>query len=81
MVKAMGNLLRISLRQPPHFRQRIVIKTKRLTLNYLQSYLEQLENYFDVIVRWFSTIWTDKVLNLMPFNFYFIYINNNQLGL
>ena len=38
LVKAMGNLLWVSLGQAPHFRQRLVIETKRLALNYLQSY-------------------------------------------
>ena len=38
LVKAMGNLLWVSLGQSPHFRQRLVIETKRLALNYLQSY-------------------------------------------
>ena len=38
MVKAMGNLLWMSLGQKPHFRQRLVTETERLTLSYLQSY-------------------------------------------
>lgn len=38
VVKAMGNLLWISSGQEPHFRQRLVVETQRLTLNYLQSY-------------------------------------------
>jgi len=38
MVKAMGNLMWISLGQAPDFRQRLVKETKLLTLNYLQSY-------------------------------------------
>lgn len=38
MVKAMGNLMWISSGQEPHFRQRLVKETQRLTLNYLQSY-------------------------------------------
>lgn len=38
LVKAIGTLLWLSLSQKPIFRQRLVAETKRLTLNYLQSY-------------------------------------------
>ncbi|AFY58378.1 transcriptional regulator [Rivularia sp. PCC 7116] len=38
MVKAIGNLIWLSLGQSPDFRARLVKETKRLTLNYLQSY-------------------------------------------
>jgi AcrR family transcriptional regulator len=38
LVKAIGTLLWLSLSQEPIFRQRLVAETKRLTLNYLQSY-------------------------------------------
>lgn len=38
MIKAIGNLLWLSLGQTQHFRPRLVIETKRLMLNYLQSY-------------------------------------------
>lgn len=38
LIKAMGNLMWLSLRQTPEFRQRLVKETKRLTLTYLQSY-------------------------------------------
>lgn len=38
LIKAMGNLLWLSLGQTPDFRQRLLIETKRLTLTYLQSY-------------------------------------------
>jgi len=38
LVKAMGNLLWLSLNQKLAFRQRLVAETKRLTLSYLQSY-------------------------------------------
>ncbi|WP_254563403.1 TetR/AcrR family transcriptional regulator [Oscillatoria sp. HE19RPO] len=39
LVKAIGTLLWLSLNQEKTFRQRLVTETKRLTLNYLQSYL------------------------------------------
>ncbi|MEM7717137.1 MAG: TetR/AcrR family transcriptional regulator [Cyanobacteria bacterium P01_A01_bin.68] len=39
MIKAMGNLLWLSLGQTPHFYQRLLIEIKRLNLTYLQSYL------------------------------------------
>jgi AcrR family transcriptional regulator len=38
LVKAIGTLLWLSLSQEPLYRQRLVVETKRLTLNYLQSY-------------------------------------------
>lgn len=38
LVKAIGTLLWLSLSQEKTFRQRLVTETKRLTLNYLQSY-------------------------------------------
>jgi AcrR family transcriptional regulator len=38
LVKAIGTLLWLSLSQEKSFRQRLVTETKRLTLNYLQSY-------------------------------------------
>lgn len=38
LVKAIGTLLWLSLSQEPQFRQQLVAETKRLTLNYLQSY-------------------------------------------
>ena len=38
MVKALGNLMWLSLGQSPDFSQRLIKETKRLTLNYLQSY-------------------------------------------
>jgi AcrR family transcriptional regulator len=38
LVKAIGTLLWLSLSQEPLYRQRLVTETKRLTLNYLQSY-------------------------------------------
>jgi AcrR family transcriptional regulator len=38
LVKAIGTLLWLSLSQEPLYRQRLVAETKRLTLNYLQSY-------------------------------------------
>ncbi|MBF2097231.1 MAG: TetR family transcriptional regulator [Gloeomargaritaceae cyanobacterium C42_A2020_066] len=38
LVKTVGTLLWLSLGQEEAFRQRLVIETKRLTLNYLQSY-------------------------------------------
>lgn len=38
LIKAMGNLLWLSLGQTPDFRQRLLAETKRLTLTYLQSY-------------------------------------------
>ncbi|MEB3212033.1 MAG: TetR family transcriptional regulator [Leptolyngbyaceae bacterium] len=38
LVKAIGTLLWLSLSQETTFRQRLVTETKRLTLNYLQSY-------------------------------------------
>lgn len=37
-IKAMGNLMWLSLGQSPDFRQRLIKETKRLTLTYLQSY-------------------------------------------
>ena len=41
LVKAIGTLLWLSLSQEPLYRQRIVAETKRLTLNYLQSYFSR----------------------------------------
>jgi AcrR family transcriptional regulator len=41
LVKAIGTLLWLSLSQEKKFRQRLVTETKRLTLNYLQSYFSQ----------------------------------------
>jgi AcrR family transcriptional regulator len=38
LVKAIGTLLWLALSQEQSFRQQLVIETKRLTLNYLQSY-------------------------------------------
>ncbi len=38
VIKAMGNLLWMSLGQEKNFRQRLVVETKRLALSYLQSY-------------------------------------------
>lgn len=38
LVKAIGTLLWLSLSQEKMFRQRLVVETKRLTLQYLQSY-------------------------------------------
>jgi AcrR family transcriptional regulator len=38
LVKAIGNLLWLSLSQDQRLRQRLVTETKRLTLSYLQSY-------------------------------------------
>jgi AcrR family transcriptional regulator len=38
LVKVIGTLLWLSLSQEPPNRQRLVVETKRLTLNYLQSY-------------------------------------------
>ncbi|AFY55375.1 transcriptional regulator [Rivularia sp. PCC 7116] len=38
LIKAMGNLMWLSLGQAPDFRQRLVKESKRLTLFYLQSY-------------------------------------------
>lgn len=38
LVKAIGTLLWLSLSQDPLYQQRLVAETKRLTLNYLQSY-------------------------------------------
>lgn len=38
LIKAMGNLMWLSLGQTPDFRQRLVKESKRLTLIYLQSY-------------------------------------------
>ena len=38
LIKAMGNLMWLSLGQTPDFRKRLVKETKRLTFNYLQSY-------------------------------------------
>ncbi|MEB3357083.1 MAG: TetR family transcriptional regulator [Synechococcales bacterium] len=38
LVKAIGTLLWLSLSQEPAFRQRLVSETKRMTLQYLQSY-------------------------------------------
>ncbi|MBD1871295.1 TetR family transcriptional regulator [Cyanobacteria bacterium FACHB-471] len=40
LVKAIGTLLWLSLSQEKVFRQRLVIETKRLTLSYLQSYVQ-----------------------------------------
>lgn len=39
LVKAIGNLLWLSLSQEPDFKGRLIAETKRLALNYLQSYL------------------------------------------
>jgi hypothetical protein len=41
LVKAIGTLLWLSLSQEKVFRQRLVAETKRLTLSYLQSYVQQ----------------------------------------
>ncbi|MEO0536722.1 MAG: TetR/AcrR family transcriptional regulator [Cyanobacteria bacterium P01_A01_bin.123] len=41
IVKAIGNLLWLSLSQTPNLRQRLVVETKRLMLSYLQSYLSE----------------------------------------
>ena len=41
LVKAIGTLLWLSLSQEPLYRQRLVAETKRLTLNYLQSYFSR----------------------------------------
>lgn len=41
LVKAIGTLLWLSLSQEPLHRQRLVAETKRLTLNYLQSYFSR----------------------------------------
>nr|WP_199290587.1 hypothetical protein [Synechococcus elongatus] len=38
MVKAIGTLLWLALGQEQSFRQHLVIETKRLALQYLQSY-------------------------------------------
>jgi AcrR family transcriptional regulator len=38
LVKAIGTLLWLSLGQDQDFRERLVVETKRFTLNYLQSY-------------------------------------------
>jgi len=38
LVKAIGTLLWLSLSQEPLYRQRLVVETKRLALQYLQSY-------------------------------------------
>jgi AcrR family transcriptional regulator len=43
LVKAIGTLLWLSLSQEKIFRQRLVTETKRLTLSYLQSYLDRRE--------------------------------------
>lgn len=40
LVKAIGNLLWLSLSQEPSFRQHLVDETKRLALGYLQHYFE-----------------------------------------
>jgi AcrR family transcriptional regulator len=40
LVKAIGTLLWLSLSQEKTFRQRLVVETKRLTLSYLQSYVQ-----------------------------------------
>ena len=42
-IKAMGNLLWLSLSQKPEVRQRLVAETKRLSLNYLQDYFPKDE--------------------------------------
>ena len=39
LVKAIGNLLWLSLSQEANFRQRLIAETRRLMLHYLQSYL------------------------------------------
>jgi AcrR family transcriptional regulator len=41
LVKAIGTLLWLSLSQEPLYRQRLVAETKRLILNYLQSYFSR----------------------------------------
>jgi len=41
LVKAIGTLLWLSLSQDPLYQQRLVAETKRLTLNYLQSYFSR----------------------------------------
>jgi AcrR family transcriptional regulator len=46
LVKAIGTLLWLSLSQEPTFRQRLVTETKRLTLNYLQSYFPSDQNKY-----------------------------------
>ena len=43
LVKAIGTVLWLSLREKPAFQQRLVIETKRLTLAYLKSYHRQDE--------------------------------------
>ncbi len=43
LVKTIGTLLWLSLSQEPIFRQRLVAETKRLMLNYLQSYFPKSE--------------------------------------
>lgn len=43
LVKAIGTLLWLSLSQEKTFRQRLVAETKRLTLSYLQSYVQEAE--------------------------------------
>ncbi|MCF4966924.1 TetR/AcrR family transcriptional regulator [Nostoc sp. CMAA1605] len=40
LVKAIGNLMWLSLSQEPHFRQRLIAEMKRFTFNYLQSNLQ-----------------------------------------
>jgi AcrR family transcriptional regulator len=46
LVKAIGTLLWLSLSQEKIFRQRLVAETKRLTLNYLQSYFPSSQEFF-----------------------------------
>ncbi|MEO1299843.1 MAG: TetR/AcrR family transcriptional regulator [Cyanobacteria bacterium J06636_16] len=44
MVKAIGNVLWLSLSQSPKVRKRLVAETKRFTLHYLQSYFKKQIN-------------------------------------
>ena len=44
IVKAIGNLLWLSLSQEPVFQQRLVAEAKRLAFNYLQSYFPVRDN-------------------------------------
>lgn len=45
LVKAIGTLLWLALSQRPPFRQQLVAETKRLALNYLQSYFPSSETF------------------------------------